>query len=397
MTARGDRAWIAAGGRGLTTAAVLVAIAAWGLATSPTAGSRPTPPEGGPGRSCDAMTARGTGTTVEELVTFSTEATIEHPNRYGRNTALWTSAAGVGCRAVVDLMAQVLLARDERVALELAGWRVTRTDRLRIEGVAIHQTWAAEGNKKISYARRGGDLLVSETVYRPGQALRFPRTDGGCTAGFALELPTDDLPLGLAAGHCSDYPFTDSSGTWQTEQVERVRGSGASRKEEPLGSVLLNGLIGGGEAGPDALIFALDGARYGAQQIERGSRPLLDVAGWLPTAKHEKGRTVCFFGRMTGERCGKIDFTVPLIAQEVICVQLKRNVIPGDSGGPVYTRPADGHVQAVGVVLGSIDVPGPFYDAELCYTPIERILQTFGARLRGGSFEVPPTPPPPPG
>jgi hypothetical protein len=48
------------------------------------------------------------------------------------------------------------------------------------------------------------------------------------------------------------------------------------------------------------------------------------------------------------------------------------------------------------VVLGSFDLlPGPFDDAELCYTPIESILNDYGAELPRGAFQMDPPPPPP--
>jgi hypothetical protein len=52
----------------------------------------------------------------------------------------------------------------------------------------------------------------------------------------------------------------------------------------------------------------------------------------------------------------------------------------------VYLRPVGGRTRAVGIVKGPrLKVP-PLARGELCYTPIEKILETLNATLpRGGS------------
>jgi hypothetical protein len=353
------------------------------------------PEERGESRRCNAIEVerRSGGVLVR---TYEQLGAITHPRRFGTNAVLWTSVSNIGCGPFRELIVEVLVAPDELLALRDAGWQVASVERLRIDGVALHQVRAVKGKRRIVYVRRGGDPHLSSSLYMAGQTLAFPRTKSGCTAGFVLRLGVTGTPVGTTAGHCSDYAFFDASGTWQTEAVTRVQGSGKKRRRTALGSVALN--TAPREAGPDALSFALDGVRNAAQEIDRGGgRPRLRVTGWVPTSEQRKGRVVCSYGRRTGEQCGRIDFTVPLIAEQLVCAQLKRTVIPGDSGGPVYTRPRGRSVRAVGVVKGSIDLPGPLYTAELCYTPIQKVLETFGAELPTGSFAVPRPPPPPPG
>jgi hypothetical protein len=362
--------------------AIALCLAVLALA-SPARAQSDRPDERGSSRECNALTATRERGGVK-LVAFNQLRAITHPRRYGRNTALWTAVRGVRCRTVWGLMGRVLIARDELVALEAAGWRAAEVERLRIDGVALHQVWAVRGRKRIVYVRRGARAPVSPSVYRAGQALGFHRSRAGCTSAFALRLPFTRRLVGLTAGHCSGYPRSVPPGGTQTEDAVRVLRSRRGRRKRVLGPLLAN--TAPREGGPDALLFGVGGVSYAAQQVQRGRRRPVRVTGWLSTGKQRRGRVVCYYGQVSGEHCGKIAFKVPLIAEELICARLERNVRPGDSGGPVYTRPRGRRTRAVGVVKGSIDLTGPFYTAELCYTPIERVLRTFGTEFPRGSF-----------
>jgi hypothetical protein len=340
------------------------------------------------------MTVEGTPSgEVREIVLFSDATAIAHARRYGSNTALRISVRGsIGCDELRGELAAVLLAPDERVALELLGWRVLRVHGFRADGVGLHQVWAAQGGKRISYVRRGERPRLGRSVYRAGQSLGFPRTGSTCTSAYVLRLPIDGTLLGLTAGHCSAYPFFSASGVFETEIVDRV--IGFRRKRVTLGPAV-NNVYAGGD-GPDAMEFALHDAGLAAQQVDRGNRAPHRVTGVLPLSRQRKGRAVCFTGITSGiDRCGRIHgrstFPNPVA---VICARGVRSR-DGDSGGPVYTRPSRrGEVRAVGVLARS-SVGG--LGRDMCYTPIQTILETFGAELPIGSFAVPPPPPPPPG
>ena len=64
---------------------------------------------------------------------------VRNPRRFGTDTALWTAARGTDCATLYRLLADVLPAEDELVALELGGWRVTDVTRRRISGAGLHE------------------------------------------------------------------------------------------------------------------------------------------------------------------------------------------------------------------------------------------------------------------
>jgi hypothetical protein len=301
----------------------------------------------------------GTPGRVAEIRLYDQISAITHPRRFGSNAVLWTSVRGLGCDGFRRLIAEVLLAPDERVALAAAGWRVTRVDRFATDGVPVHQVWAVDGRRRIVYVRRGHGLRADRSVYRAGQTILLPRTGSGCTAAFVLRVPLTGTLLGLSAGHCSRYPFFSASGVYETEDAVLLARSGGRRRKLGLGPVSRNTVLQQG--GLDAMVYALHGVRYAAQEIQRGSRAPLRVTGWLPNVEQWSGRLgsrklVCYYGRISGEHCGRIAGRVPLLTEDVVCARLKRDVIPGDSGGPVYTKPERGKARAVGVVLGSFDL-----------------------------------------
>jgi hypothetical protein len=326
---------------------------------------------------------------VRSIVVIGGVSAITHARRYGTNAALWTSVRGIGCDAARRFLATVLLAADERVALELAGWRVERIDRFRADGVRVHQTWAVQGAKRIIFVRRGDRPRVSRLVYRAGQALHFPRSDKWCSSNFVLRSRVDGSLFGLTAGHCSHYPFFDAAGTFQTEEAQQALGENAN---VPIGSVIQN--IHADGNGPDAMIFTAYGAGAAAQEIYRRDGQPHRVVGVLPLSRQRKGRVVCYAGYISGfDRCGRIkgQSTFPSRVP-VTCVSVRSD--EGDSGGPVYTAPdRRGRVRAVGIVARwSIGGLG----RDTCYTPIQTALQVFGAELPTGSFPLPPPPPPTP-
>jgi hypothetical protein len=96
----------------------------------------------------------------------------------------------------------------------------------------------------------------------------------------------------------------------------------------------------------------------------------LTVLGATPDAAVGRGLKVCFAGRTSGaDQCGRVTG----FRQHLRCTDVKAR--PGDSGGPVYTDPADGlTTYAVGIVTTD----------HMCFTPLSRALSTFGATLPQG-------------
>ena len=356
------------------------------LALAPGAAARPKPDEPGGGRLCNAISVEGSSGQIRSIREYDSGWAASHVRRLGRHGAFWITLRGpIGCDEFRGQLAQVLLAPDELVALETLGWRIGRIDRLRVDGVAVHRVSADKGHRRIGYVRAGGGPEVDGSIYRAGQTLSFDRSQRTCTSAFVLRLPAEGL-VGLSAGHCSDGPafappqVPGGPPIYVTDTVARHRGSGRRSTTTTLGPVLRNDNLQ--EQGPDALVFALGQVPF-AQQVDRGARTPHRVTGALPLRKQRKGRIVCFSGYTSGvDVCGRIDGASTWFGRRVICARGRGQFSDhGDSGGPVYTRPAGGTVRAVGIVSRS-SIGGSLRD--MCYTPIQTILESFGAELATG-------------
>jgi hypothetical protein len=135
----------------------------------------------------------------------------------------------------------------------------------------------------------------------------------------------------------------------------------------------------------DALVLPIPAGpnRPSSAVIDRGvSRPPWRVVG---TAQATDGRSVCFSGRTSGaDQCGAIAGNEARRAERLLsayagvlvrCTSITAR--EGDSGGPVYTAPAeDGTVRAVGITTL---VVGP--RSRMCFTPIGPVLGTLGASV----------------
>lgn len=236
----------------------------------------------------------------------------------------------------------------------------------------------------IERPRRYRDNSVLWSSVRKVSCRAFWRRSSGepdkawdCTDGYVLRI--NGSACGLTAGHCSRYPLLPpGGGAWETELAERQDVFLGHRRRQALGSVIANANLG--ENGPDALVFALDQVPQAAQQIDRGSLTPLRVSGWLPTRRHRNGLVVCFSGRTSGmQRCGRVYERLLEGRRRVVCAHVKTT--RGDSGGPVYTRPREGAVKAVGIVMASRIF---FGRGDLCYTPIQTVLDAFGTDFPTG-------------
>jgi hypothetical protein len=354
-----------------------------------TAGAMPT--RQGHGQ-CQAIKVEGSANgEIRSITVISAGTVLPNARRYGANTALWTSYRGsIGCDDVRTLIATVLLARDEQAAWALQGWRVRRTNGFRTDGVSVHQVWATRGGDRITYVRRGSRPRVAAKVYRAGQRLGFPRGDNICTSSFVLRQKAEGSLLGLSAGHCSDFPRV-TNGAFETENVDRAKGDS---KFFTLGTAIANSYAGGD--GPDAMQFTIHGAGLAAQEIQRDRGAPLRVVGVLAPDKLSKGRTVCYVGVITGgPHCGRIHGQSNFPQRVPVTCARGISSRKGDSGGPVFTRPNKrGEVRAVGVLSRSS--VGAF-NRDMCFTPIQTVLEAFGAELPTGAFAVPPPAGPTPG
>ncbi len=358
----------------LRSLAVVAAIVTALLAGVPAAEARPA------WRTCDAMIVDGGR--VELIPSIAVIDGL--PERGGfpkASTAFFPQVRGGRCRVVWALLREVLVKSDESAALTGAGFRLlSSTDFTRLSRLGPTYRVTARGRGAlVRYVRFGERLRVDSTLYRAGQHVDFLLSDESCTAAYVLLLR--GLRAGLTAGHCSNFPIF---GGVENEGPFRVD----APADPPLGLNIDNPYR---RDGPDALVFDLRQVPA-IQQIERGGRTPITVAGWVRTERQQKGLTVCFAGRTSGAdgNCGEIFRFQDVSGQRLICARTRTR--KGDSGGPVYLRPVGGRTRAVGIVKGPrLNVP-PLARGELCYTPIEKILETLNATLPRG--RIAPVPPP---
>lgn len=266
---------------------------------------------------------------------------------------------------------------DDVVALREAGW-LPLSSRARGGGAEIV---AVRGTAVLRY-RRPGDVPDVLAAYA-GRELVFSaeRLVGGqpipaeaatCTSGFPIR--AGRLVRLLSAGHCAANEDTGS--------IER-RYSAIRRPPQPgivLGTVRRSLFV---RTSLDALILRTFRDRGAAPFVHRGAaRPPWAVVG---TARPIPGRRICFTGVTSGvDRCGRIAgrsgdaaerYLRRFVGARVECTTLRAR--PGDSGGPVFTRPRrDGTTFALGtstLVIGA--------RSRLCFTPIAPVLDAFDARL----------------
>lgn len=147
-----------------------------------------------------------------------------------------------------------------------------------------------------------------------------------CTLGYV----DPAQKIAYTAGHCH------SGGAAVTDRNRNVIGHLASfRDDTPSGStVATDQVINDYEA------IILDG-NIPANDILPGGRPL--VSG--PNTVLQPGEPVCHFGVATGETCG----TVESVNNGWFTMSHGVQSHQGDSGGPVYTAPAGGPGQIVGI------------------------------------------------
>jgi hypothetical protein len=369
-------------------AGVIAAMMVAAIVPAPATQAAPPPEERGGGRLCKAIKVNGAGGQVRSIVEYDSSWAATHVRRLGRNGAFWITVHGdIGCDRLRGQLASVLLARDELVALKRLGWAVSRVDRMRVDGVPVHRVSATKRGSRISYVRPGGRPEVDGSIYRAGQMLTFDRSRTTCTSAFVLRLRGDGSLVGLSAGHCSAGPayappqYPGGPPIYVTDTVSRVRGKAST----PLGPVRFNANLR--EPGPDGLVFGLGNVPFAAQEIDRGARSPHRVTGMLPLQDQREGRVVCFTGTVSGvDRCGRIDGASTWFGRRVICARARGTLSrDGDSGGAVYTRPVAGRVRAVGIVTRS-SVGGRLRD--MCYTPIQYVLEALYAELPTGVFPL---------
>jgi hypothetical protein len=104
--------------------------------------------------------------------------------------------------------------------------------------------------------------------------------------------------------------------------------------------------------------------------------------GWVRTRDQDPGDRVCFAGRSSGaDVCGHVIKRFAGVPKYARCTDVE--VRHGDSGGPVYTPGDSATTRAMGVVIvGGGRLTG--HRGDMCYTPIEAVLDAFDATFARG-------------
>jgi hypothetical protein len=161
------------------------------------------------------------------------------------------------------------------------------------------------------------------------------RTDTFCTLGFVYT-GTDQHVYGLTAGHCDP----DAPGNL------RDHDSGAS------GAFVRTSVGPAHSGGPD----------YGL--IDFGPHALaVPFIGDTPVSNTEvefprPGQSICHSGVSSGQHCGTVVRAYG--ADQYLTTNMPPS-IPGDSGGPVWYRDAQGAARVVGIWLGEKNSDGDRY------------------------------------
>lgn len=284
-----------------------------------------------------------------------------------------------------ELLAATLAAAPADAAASAArgaGWTALRARAVPRRRPLVHDLVLLRGTAAVRVRRPGGapdldglsagrELIFARASIVGGRPV--PRDAAFCTASFLVRL-RGGMTGGLSAAHCAGR---SSDGTVQRRNV--------AVRRPPASGIVLGRVQRDVSRGTslDALIVpATPGTeRSTAAVVDRGvSRPPWAVVG---IARPLAGRAVCFGGRTSGvDRCGRLtarDGTERILRRfgglTVSCTTIP--AAQGDSGGPVFTRPAsDGTTRALGIVTLIV---GP--RSRMCFTPIGPVLRRLGATV----------------
>ena len=165
------------------------------------------------------------------------------------------------------------------------------------------------------------------TVISPGDQVDYitSTTTQFCTIGYVYSGP-DFHTYAVTAGHCRN-----SDSGYARETRTGLTGNFVRTVVQPPRS-----------GGPD----------YGLIDFGRDSEPSVLVGNTPYTDDHPQpqvGQSVCHTGVTSGQHCGQI--AAAQGADQYLTTGMPAS-LPGDSGGPVWTRPAHGFAQIIGIWLG---------------------------------------------
>jgi len=292
--------------------------------------------------------------------------------------------SGASCDEARSLATALVAAPADSApaVLASAGWSALRAQST--DDQTEHDLIAIRGASTVRIRRPGsgpdldGWSAGRELLFARGKLVGGKPVPNGaalCTSAFVVRMAGGRVG-GLSAAHCAG---TRKDGTVHRRYV-------ALRRPPQPGIVLGRVQRNIERTKPlDALVLPIPSGpnRPVAAVIDRGiSLPPWRIAGAAPSTS---GRRVCFSGRTSGaDQCGEIVGNDARRAERwlsifagllVRCTSITAH--EGDSGGPVYTAPAeDGTVRAVGITTL---VFGP--RSRMCFTPLGPVLGTLNASI----------------
>lgn len=191
----------------------------------------------------------------------------------------------------------------------------------------------------------GATLLATPTPAQallpsisPGDQIDYisdRQTETFCTLGYVYT-GDDEHVYGVTAGHCQP----------DTPGYMRDQNSGAN------GTFVRTNVSPEHSGGPDYGL--IDFGRHVLAVPFIGDTPIANAAVAVP----QPGQTICHSGVSSGQHCGTI---VRAYGDDQYLTANMPPSIPGDSGGPVWYRDADGAARVVGIWLGEKTSDGKRY------------------------------------
>ena len=203
--------------------------------------------------------------------------------------------------------------------------------------------------------------LAALTVVSPGEEVDYINPTGGnqfCTIGYVYT-GADMHTYAVTAGHCRSNP---------TSVYARDTRSGLT------GNVVRTAF----EPPPSG------GADYALIDFNTNSLPSAFIADnhTLFTDDHPEpqiGQTVCRSGVSSGQHCGQI---AAAQGEDQYLTTGMPTSIPGDSGGPVWTRTSQGNARIIGIWLGEKTTAA--VQQYGCFASLSSGLRALGAPDRLG-------------
>jgi hypothetical protein len=217
--------------------------------------------------------------------------------------------------------------------------------------------------------RLASSRVADTPPFNGGDAITNAAHNNGCSTGFGIEI--GGVPRLLTAGHCFTVGTSVDNGRW-------LGGTTITGSNAPMGTVTESAY----SSDLDSEVVSGSGSDLiWTGPIGNPQRATVSGVGTWAV-----GDQVCTSGANGGEICGltveQVNYCA-FLSLHRLChltrVHGSREIVPGDSGGPVF-RFSGSSVEAIGTVSG-FDSSN---DGNSYFTGIYAILGQWGASLRTG-------------